>query len=76
MGDIKNCRKCGKSFFTNGLDDVFCKCCSEEEKRVYKELREYLYNNPGTSAYDLSIKFNIRIDRITRYIQDGRLSAV
>lgn len=74
MADIKNCKRCGKPFFSRNCSDVFCENCAQDEHKLYKDLREYIIDNPGTSAYDLSQVFNVRIDRITRYIRDNKLN--
>lgn len=74
MADIKNCKRCTKAFLSSNFEEIFCKSCGAEEQKLYKELREYVLNNPGVSAYDLSQTFNIRIDRITRFINRNRLN--
>ncbi|MCX7709744.1 MAG: hypothetical protein N2484_07820 [Clostridia bacterium] len=74
MNEIKNCKRCGKPFFSSGFGDIFCKACGEEEQRLYKEMRDFLIDHPGTNAFELSKIFKIRVDRITRYIEDNRLS--
>jgi hypothetical protein len=75
MNDIKNCRKCNR-IFTADQGAFLCKHCQREEEETFKRLREYLYDNPGTSIYDLSVQFKMSVRRIEAYIRDGRLNVV
>jgi len=71
MREVKNCKKCNMIFTTND-GSLFCKKCQIEEDRTFKLIRDYLYDNPGTSVHDLSAKFNISVRRIEEYIRNGR----
>lgn len=75
MAEVKNCKKCNRIF---SADDnaIFCKKCEAEEEEIFKEIRDYLYENPGTSIHDLSVRFNVSINRIERYIRNGRFEVL
>lgn len=75
MKEIKNCKNCNMVFSTyEGA--VLCKKCEAEEEETYKRVREYLYDNPGISVSDLSLKLNISIKRINQYVQNGRFELI
>lgn len=73
MRELKNCRKCNMVFVACD-NDVLCKKCQVAEDEIFKNIREYIFNNPGTSIYDLSSRFNLSIKRIETYIMDGKLN--
>ncbi|MCX7922878.1 MAG: hypothetical protein N3B21_12845 [Clostridia bacterium] len=75
MRDLKNCKTCGK-LFSPLASTTHCNSCSTADERVFKMIREYLYDNPGTNAYDLCVRFNVSIERIIKYIKDDRLKVM
>ena len=75
MREIKNCKKCGRMFASiDGAD--LCKECGFEEEELFRKVREYLYDNPGTSIYSLSSIFNVNIRRIRRLVSEGKFEVV
>ena len=73
MREVKNCRKCNMIFSTDS-GEMFCNKCQAEEEKIFKLIKNYLYDNPGTSIYDLSVKFNISVRRIQEYIRNDRFN--
>lgn len=71
MKEVKNCKNCNMIFSTSD-GSLFCKKCQTEEEKTFKMIRDYLYDNPGTSVRDLSTNFNISVRRIEEYIRNGR----
>lgn len=72
MREVKNCKRCHMIFSTYD-DAMLCKKCQDIEEETFKLIRDYLYDNPGTSIYDLSAKFNISTKRLGEYLRNDRL---
>ena len=73
MKEVKNCRKCNMVFSTYDGAEL-CKKCEIDEEETYKTIRDFLYDNPGISIHDLSVKLNISVRRIEQFIRNGRLN--
>ncbi len=74
MPDLRNCRKCGKMF--NYIGIPVCPTCVEADEQDFKKVKEYLYQNPGSSMSEVSSVLDISIEKITRYLREGRLEIV
>lgn len=75
MSELRNCRKCGKMFtYTGG--SVFCTLCIRREEEAYQKVKEYLYDNPGASMNEVSEATGVSVEKILRFLREGRLEIV
>lgn len=75
MPDIRNCRRCNKIFnYLGGLP--ICLDCKQEDEANFKRVKEYLYEHPGASLYDVSKELEISVQQIKTYLKEGRLEIV
>lgn len=72
MPDVRNCRKCGKIYTYIGGNPI-CPACKQEEEEDFKRVKEYLYKNPGASISEVSKELEISVEKIKRFLKDGRL---
>jgi len=72
MADVRNCKKCGKIYSHLGGPPL-CPACRKEEEDDFKRVKEYLYENPGASITQVSTELNISIEKIKRFLREGRL---
>lgn len=72
MLDIRNCRRCGKLFNLAGGPPL-CQECRKIEEEDFKRVKEYLFNNPGATMSQVSLDLGISIERLRRYLREGRL---
>lgn len=72
MSDVRNCRRCGKIFTYMGGAPV-CQACKQADEEDFKKVKEYLYKNPGSSMTQVSNDLEISVEKIKRYLKDGRL---
>ncbi len=72
MGDVKNCKNCGK-IFTYFSGQQTCNICRQEEEKRFKDIKEYLYQHPGASLSVVSTELNISVAKIKEFLRDGRL---
>lgn len=72
MPDVRNCRKCGKIFNYIGGAPI-CPVCKQEDEKDFQRIKEYLYQNPGSSVTQVSTELEISIEKIRRFLKDGRL---
>lgn len=71
MSDLRNCAKCGRLFGYSG--SPFCSFCIEEEEDKYKVVRDYLYDNPGSSVVDVSEATGVPTEMIMKFLREERL---
>jgi flagellar operon protein (TIGR03826 family) len=72
MPDVRNCKKCGKVYNYIGGPPI-CNACSEQDEKDFKKVKEYLYDNPGASMSQVSEALDVSVEKITRYLREGRL---
>jgi len=69
--DIKNCKKCGKVFAYNGHN--VCPQCRKEEEEEFKNVKEFIYDNPGATVQMVSEETGVDVKKILRYLKEGKL---
>ncbi len=75
MPDVRNCRKCGKIFTYLG-GTLICPVCKQAEEEDFKRIKEYLYKNPGAGLNQVSVELDIGVEKIKRFLKEGRLEIV
>ena len=53
MDELKNCSICGKVYQSNEFINV-CPNCVEHEENDFEAIREYLYQHPHASIYEVA----------------------
>lgn len=72
MAEVRNCRKCGK-IFTYMAGMPICNACKQLDEDDFKKVKEYLYENTGASITEISLNLNVSVEKIKRFLRDGRL---
>lgn len=72
MPDVRNCRRCGKIFTYMG-GAPFCQACRQADEEDFKRVKQYLYENPGSNLTQVSTDLEISVEKIKRFLKDGRL---
>jgi flagellar operon protein (TIGR03826 family) len=72
MSDVRNCRKCGKIFSYFGGPPI-CPACKQTEEEDFKNIKNYLYKNPGASLSQVAVDLEISVEKIKRFLKEGRL---
>jgi flagellar operon protein (TIGR03826 family) len=75
MGEIKNCRSCGKIFTYMGGQPI-CRECRNIEEEQFKKVKEYLYENPGATITEIAMELDISVKKIKQYLREGRLEII
>ncbi|OGO82355.1 MAG: MerR family transcriptional regulator [Clostridiales bacterium GWC2_40_7] len=75
MSDVRNCRKCGKIFTYLGGNPI-CPACKQLDEEDFKRIKDYLYRNPGAGLNQVSVELDINVEKIKRFLKDGRLEIV
>lgn len=71
MSGTMNCPRCGR-LFRKILSPV-CPSCEKLEEEQFKNLRDYLEENPAATITQCSEETGVPTKRILRYIREGRL---
>mgnify|MGYP001950325701 FL=1 len=71
--DVRNCKRCGKIY--NYTGSAVCNNCLRQEQEDFEKVREYLFNNPNSSAMEVSEATGIELKVISRFLKEGRLEA-
>ncbi|HCC07444.1 MAG TPA: MerR family transcriptional regulator [Clostridiales bacterium] len=72
--DIKNCRKCGKVFSYTG--NIHCPECVEKEEEEFKMVKDYIYDHPKCSVYEVSEITGVAVRNIVNFLKQDRLESV
>lgn len=75
MPDVRNCRKCGKVYTYLGGNPI-CPACKQLDEEDFKKVKDYLYRNPGAGLSQVSVDLEISVDKIKRFLKEGRLEIV
>lgn len=76
MSEPRNCRKCGKVFGYISGGSLICQTCRDIDEADFRRLKDYLYQFPGTSAAELSTVLDISMEKIKRFLREGRLEII
>ncbi|MDF2592417.1 MAG: hypothetical protein K0S75_1883 [Clostridia bacterium] len=71
MADLRNCSKCGRLFGYMGKP--ICSYCAEEEEDDFKKVKEYLYDYPGSTVFEVSDATDVEVEKIMRFLKEERL---
>ncbi len=69
--DIKNCKMCGKLF--TYVYSSFCPSCAEKLEEKFKQVKNYLRENPGAGIEEVSEKNDVSKQIIQHWIREERL---
>lgn len=67
----KNCKRCGKIFSYTG--NHLCPDCIEKEDQEFKLVKDYIYENPKCSAYEVSEATGVSVRTIISFLKQDRL---
>lgn len=72
MPEVRNCRRCGKIYNYIGGAPI-CPACKQQDEDDFQRVKEYLYQNRGASVNQVSTDLDISVEKIKRYLKEGRL---
>lgn len=72
MGELKNCKKCGRMFSSIG-GQLFCSKCRPDDENEFRIVREYIYDNPDSTVHDVHEGTGISEELILKFLRQGRL---
>jgi len=75
MPDILNCKRCGKIYSYIG-GAYLCNDCKRQDEEDFKRVKDYLYDHPKASIYEVSKELDIGVERIKTYLRQGRLEII
>ncbi len=75
MADIRNCKRCGRIFNYLGGQQL-CYDCRNEDEKIFRKVKEYLYEHPGATISQVSMDLDVSMERIKAYLREGRLEII
>ena len=73
MGELKNCKKCGRMFSSIG-GQLFCTKCRTDDEDDFRVVREYIYDNPDSTVSDVHEATEVSEEIILKFLRQGRLT--
>jgi len=71
MPELRNCIRCGKVFAYTY--NPVCNKCLEQEEEEFKRVKEYIYENPGSTVFEVSDATEISVEKIMKFLREERL---
>jgi len=72
MAELKNCRNCGRMFSSeNGQE--FCSKCRLDVEDHFKIVREFIYDNPGSTVTEVEEGTGVPREEILEYLREEKL---
>ncbi|WP_058486032.1 hypothetical protein [Defluviitalea phaphyphila] len=72
---LVNCKRCGKLFQYNGISQ-YCPVCMRYDEENFKKIKEYLYEHPKATLFQVAEDLDIPVKMIEHYLKEGRLEIV
>lgn len=69
--ELKNCPNCGKLFVY--VTKNLCPACAEKDEENFRNVKDYLYENPEATIDEVSEKTGVDTKKILEYLKEGRL---
>ena len=71
--EARNCRECGKIFnYMQG--DPICSACGKKLEEKFTEVKEYVYEHPGSNINQVADDNEVSVQQIKRWIREERLT--
>lgn len=70
--EVKQCPRC-KKFFQYISGPPICHECKGQEEKDFIRVKEYLKENPKATISTVAEELEISIERITKFLKEGRL---
>jgi ribosomal protein L37E len=71
MGDLRNCRRCGKLFVYMG--NPLCRQCIDQDEELFIKVREYIEKNPKCTTMEVANALDITVEKILQFLREGKL---
>ena len=71
MAELRNCPRCGRIF--GFISAPICSFCLEEEEDEFKKVKDYLWDNPGSTVVEVSEATEVEVEKIMRFLREERL---
>lgn len=69
--DIRNCKNCNRIFNYQG--SKYCPACVIELDQIFIKIREYIYENSGSTIAEVSENTGVETDIIMEFLREGKL---
>ncbi len=70
--NVRNCRRCG-NLFNYALGPMICPKCREAMDAKFKEVKEYVRDNPGVGIKEVSEACEVETQQIQQWLREERL---
>lgn len=71
MGDLRNCRRCGKLFVYTG--SPLCRQCIEKDEEIFIRVKEYIERNPKCTTMEVAEALDVPVEKILQFLREGKL---
>jgi flagellar operon protein (TIGR03826 family) len=71
MGDLRNCRRCGKLFVYTGIP--LCRQCIDEDEEIFERVKEYIESHPKCTTMEVAEALDIPMEKILQFLREGKL---
>lgn len=70
--ELRTCRNC-KRLYNHFIGQNLCPDCTAELDKIFRDVRDYIYDNPEVGIQEVAEEFNISIKTIHGWVREERL---
>lgn len=70
---VKACLNCKRLFDDYFDTNTLCESCRKEEESLLRKVKDYLWDNPGTTEKKLNELFGVSKEQVKMWLRQGRL---
>lgn len=73
MGDLRNCRRCGKLFVYTGIP--LCRQCIDEDEEIFEKVKEYIESHPKCTTIEVAEALDVPMEKILQFLRRASWSS-
>ncbi|NMB44469.1 MAG: flagellar protein [Clostridiales bacterium] len=70
--EVINCKKCG-NIFNYFAGEKICTPCRNKLYEQFDTVKDFIYNNPGSSIQEVAKECNVSMAQITKWVREEKL---
>lgn len=70
---LKNCKKCGRTFTYYGMGHMYCNACTKIDRQTFEIVKDFIYENGAATISEIAEGTGVSQKQVELYLKEGRL---